>query len=133
MFSEAELLARVNEPGLFNTASGITILSARSDGTAEGVLAVGETNLNPHGTVHGGCLYTLADTVAGTAVAAACGKPCVTANSSMEFLRPATGSRVFCSVRPKKLGRVLCVMAVELTGESGKAVATGTFTFAVTG
>lgn len=133
MIPEAELLARVNEPGLFNTHNGITILSARPDGAADGVLNVTQTSVNPHGTVHGGCLYTLADTVAGTAVAAAVGKPCVTANSSMEFLRPATGTKVFCSVRPKKLGRFLCVMQVELTGESGKTVATGTFTFAVTG
>ena len=133
MIPEAELLARVNEPGLFNTHNGITILSARSDGTADGVLNATQTSVNPHGTVHGGCLYTLADTVAGTAVAAAVGKPCVTANSSMEFLRPATGTKVFCSARPKKLGRFLNVMQVELTGESGKTVATGTFTFAVTG
>jgi len=133
MLSEAELLALVNRPQLFGHANGITILSARPDGTAQGVLAVSETSHNPHHTVHGGCLYTLADTVSGCAVAAACGKPCVTANSSMEFLRPATGDKVFCSARPKKLGRTLCVMAVELTGESGKTVATGTFTFAVTG
>lgn len=133
MLSEAELLTRVNAPGLFNTTSGITITAARSNGTAEGILSVTESNLNPHGTVHGGCLYTLADTVAGTAVAAACGKPCVTVNGTLEFLRPATGSAVSCTASPKKLGRTLCVMQVELTGEAGKLVATGTFTFAVTG
>lgn len=133
MLSEAELLSRVNEPGLFHTTGGITVLSARPDGTAEGVLDVTERSHNPHHTVHGGCLYTLADTVAGSAVAAACSTPCVTANSSMEFLRPATGSKVFCSARPKKLGRFLNVVQVELTGDNGKVVATGTFTFAVTG
>lgn len=133
MFSEHELLSRVNRPGVFGTESGITITAAKSDGTAEGVLTAAGTSLNPHGTIHGGCLYTLADTVAGSAVAAACGKSCVTANSSMEFLRPAAGARVFCSARPKKLGRFLCVMQVELTGESGKTLATGTFTFAITG
>ena len=132
MLTEAELLSRVNDPGLFNTHNGITILSVRPDGTAEGVLDVTETSHNPHGTVHGGCLYTLADTVAGCAVAASGTKPCVTANSSMEFLRPATGSKIFCSARPKKLGRMLNVMTVELTGENGKIVATGTFTFATT-
>ena len=133
MLTEAELLSRINAAGLFNTHNGITILSVHSDGTAEGVLDVCETSHNPHGTVHGGCLYALADTVAGTAVAAAGSLPCVTANSSMEFLRPATGNKVFCSARPKKLGRSLCVMQVELTGETGKIVATGTFTFAITG
>ena len=133
MLTEAQLLARVNNPEVFNAASGITILSVHPDGTAEGVLNVTKTSHNPHGTVHGGCLYTLADTVAGCAVAASGAKPCVTANSSMEFLRPATGSKIFCSARPKKLGRTLNVMTVELTGENGKIVATGTFTFAVVG
>lgn len=133
MFSESNLLSRVNQPGLFNTASGITVTAAKSDGTATGVLTVTEASSNPHGTVHGGCLYTLADTVAGTAVAAACGRPCVTVNGTLEFLRPATGAKVFCSASPKKLGRTLCVMQVELTGTNDKTVATGTFTFAVTG
>ncbi len=132
MLTESELLSRVNKPGLFHAVSGITILSVHPDGTAEGVLNAAETSQNPHGTIHGGCLYTLADTVAGSAVAAACGRPCVTANSSMEFLRPATGAKVFCSARPKKLGRILCVMDVTLTGENGKIAATGTFTFAIT-
>lgn len=133
MLSESELLALVNRPDVFGHANGITITAARPDGTAEGVLEVTETSHNPHRTVHGGCLYTLADTVAGCAVAAACSTPCVTASSSMEFLRPAAGARVFCSARPKKLGRTLNVMQVELTGENGKTVATGTFTFAITG
>ena len=133
MLTEDKLLARVNQPDVFNGASGITILSARPDGSAEGVLTVTQSSHNPHGTVHGGCLYTLADTVAGCAVAVACNKPCVTANSSMEFLRPATGATVLCTARAKKLGRTLNVMAVELVGDDGKVVATGTFTFAVVG
>lgn len=133
MRSESELLDLVNRSNLFGRANGITVTAARPDGTGEGVLEVGETSHNPQGTVHGGCLYTLADTVAGVAVAAACGKPCVTASGTLEFLRPATGTKVFCSASPKKLGRLLCVMQVELTGETGKTVATGTFTFAITG
>ena len=128
MLTESELLARLNNPDVFNAHNGITILSAQPDGTAEGVLNVTQSSHNPHGTVHGGCLYTLADTVAGTA-ACAHGASCVTVNGTMEFLRPATGPTIRCAASPKKQGSTLSVMQVVLTNAEGKEVATGTFTF----
>ena len=122
-----KLLRFINRSGLFAYENGMTVTEVRP-GYGEGVLKVGPTVLNPHGTVHGGALYTLADTVAGTA---ACppGFTCVTVNSSMEFLRPASGSAIRCVATPKKEGRTLSVMQVVLTNEAGQEVATGTFTF----
>ena len=78
--------------------------------------------------VHGGALATLADTVGGCC---ACSKGglCVTSSSTMEFLRPADGPRIFCTATPKKMGYHLSVIQVELTNVSGETVATGTFTF----
>ena len=118
----------VNQPGLFSTENHIHITVARAD-YAEGQLEVCSTSLNPLGTVHGGCLYTLADTVAGTAAIAFKGKRCVTVNSSMEFLRPATGGVIRCTATPKKAGRTLSVIQVQLHDEGETLVATGTFTF----
>ena len=117
----------VNRPGQFSYENGITVTAARP-GWAEGVLEVRPTSSNPHGTVHGGCLYTLADTVAGTA-ACAHGASCVTVSGTMEFLQPATGPAIRCVATPKKQGQTLSVMQVVLTNEAGKEVATGTFTF----
>ena len=122
---------QVNRPHQFSYESGIIITHAEP-GLVRGELTVTENSYNPHGIVHGGLLTTLADTAAGCC-ACSKGGHCVTSNCTMEFLRPATGNRVFCSARPKKLGRTLNVMAVELTGEDGKLVASGTFTFAVIG
>lgn len=118
----------VNQPGLFSSENGIHITLSRPN-YAEGQLDVSSSSLNLHGTVHGGCLYTLADCVAGTAAIAHTGKRGVTVNSSMEFLRPATGSVITCTATPKKAGRMLCVMQVELRDEKQELVATGTFTF----
>ena len=122
-----KLLRFINRPGLFGYENGMTVTEVRP-GYGEGVLHVQPTSLNPHGTVHGGALYTLADTVAGCA---ACprGYTCVTLNSSMEFLRPATGEHIRCVATPKKEGRTVTVMQVELSDDAGAAVATGTFTF----
>ena len=128
MNREAQVLERVNNPNLFNNHNGITVTAA-GGGKAQGVLQVSSTSMNPHGIVHGGCLYTLADTVAGSAVAASCGGPCVTVSGTMEFLRPATGATIHCEASAKKLGSTICTMEVELTNQNHKVVATGTFIF----
>ena len=47
----------------------------------------------------------------------------------MEFLRPADGKRITCVATPKKEGRTLSVIQVELSNDQGKLVATGAFTF----
>ena len=104
------------------------IAEASGAGPGVGVLEVGPNSINPHGKVHGGALATLADTVGGCC---ACSKGglCVTSSSTMEFLRPADGPRIFCTATPKKMGYHLSVIQVELTNVSGETVATGTFTF----
>ena len=128
MNREAQVLERINNPNLFNSHNDITVTAA-GDGKAQGVLEVSPSSMNPHGMVHGGCLYTLADTVAGSAVAASCGGPCVTVSGTLEFLRPATGATIHCEASPKKLGSTICTMEVELTNQDHKVVATGTFIF----
>ena len=117
----------VNQPHQFSYENGIYVTKVEP-GRAEGVLEVGPDSINPHGMVHGGALATLADTVGGSC-ACATGRRCVTAGSSMEFLRPASGKRITCVATPKKEGRTLSVIQVELYNDQGKLVATGTFTF----
>ena len=117
----------VNAPPQFSYESGVLVTRVEP-GFAQGVLEVGPNSINPHGKVHGGALATLADTVGGCC---ACSKGglCVTSSSTMEFLRPADGPRIFCTASPKKMGYHLSVIQVELTNVSGETVATGTFTF----
>ena len=125
--AENPILCRVNRPHQFAYENGI-LITRIEPGRAEGILKVNENSFNPHGQVHGGALTALADTVGGCC-ACARGRSCVTANSSMEFLRPAGGPEIFCAATPKKEGRALSVIQVELTDAAGKLVATGTFTF----
>lgn len=121
----------VNRPHQFSYESGIRI-TRLEPGLCEGELTVGPNSLNPHGTVHGGALATLADTVSGCC-ACSRGGNCVTANSSMEFLRPAGGKRIRCRATPKKLGRILSVISFSMTDDLERTVATGTFTFYMLG
>jgi len=122
-----EKLKVVNSPHQFSYENGVTI-TWLEPGLTRGELAAGEDSVNPHGQVHGGALYTLADTTAGCC-ACSKGGSCVTASSSMEFLRPAAGGRITCAATPKKLGKNLSVIQVELKNGDGVVVATGTFTF----
>ncbi len=122
-----EKLKVVNSPHQFSYENGITI-TWLEPGLTRGEMAAGEDSVNPHGQVHGGALYTLADTTAGCC-ACSRGGSCVTASSSMEFLRPAMGGRITCAATPKKLGKNLSVVQVELRNGDDVVVATGTFTF----
>ncbi len=126
---------RIAHKDAFSAYNNIRVTETREDGTAVGELTVTEHSLNPHGIVHGGCLATLADTVAGWAVAIGTGQASVTVNYGMNFLRPAKGSnkKIVCRAEPEKLGRTLCVYRVTLTDDAGKEVATGNFTFFLTG
>ena len=57
------------------------------------------------------------------------GGTCVTSGCSIEYLRPANGSKIYCTATPKKLGRTLSVVALEMTNDQGVVVATATYTF----
>jgi len=119
----------------FAYQNGVRLVEVREDGGAVGELLVTPTCLNPHHTVHGGCLAMLADSIAGLAVTAATGSHCVTVTHTLHFLRPALGSnqKITCAATPEKVGRTLCVYKVSLTDDSGALVATGDFTFYLTG
>ena len=121
------LMDRVNKPGHFSSNANIRI-EKLDEGYAEGVLDVRSENLNMLGTVHGGCLATLADTVAGMGVITS-GYVAVTANYGLNFLRPATGKQIRCIASAEKMGKTLCVMRVELFNDTSKPVAAGSFTF----
>ncbi len=120
-------IPHVNDPHQFSSVNGITVTRVEP-GYAEGVLEIGENSYNPYGNVHGGALATLIDTVAGCC-ACSKGGSCVTASYSMEFLRPANGTRIICISTPKKMGHTLTVIQSELYNEKHVLVATGTYTF----
>ena len=121
------IVRTVNTPHQFSYENGI-LLTDVEPGYARGELTVGPNSINPHGNVHGGALATLADTVGGCC-ACSKGGSCVTANCTLEFLRPATGPRIVCEATPKKMGRILSVIQVVLTNDQNVVVATGTYTF----
>ena len=83
---------------------------------------------NPFGMVHGGAAYTMADNATGTA-AHTDGRYYVTQTSALHFLRNQSEGVVRASAYVRHRGNSTCLVAVDITGEGGKLIATGEFTF----
>lgn len=83
---------------------------------------------NPYGQVHGGALYTLSDNATGFA-AHTDGRSYVTQTSAMHFLRNQSEGTVRAEAYVRHRGKSTCLVDVDITGEGGKLIATGEFTF----
>lgn len=83
---------------------------------------------NPYGLIHGGAIYTMADNAAGTA-AHTDGRYYVTQTSALHFLRNQASGTVWATAWVRHRGRSTVLTSVDITGEGGKLLATGEFTF----
>lgn len=98
-------------------------------GHAECELPVTERFLNPIGSIHGGCLFTIADIAAGSAAASG-GTLMTTVSSDFHFLTPGIGCRtLYAAADAIKEGKQICVYEVKVKDENGKILAEGTFTY----
>jgi acyl-CoA thioesterase len=126
-----KLLHSINTRRSYVTTSGIRVTKV-AENYCEGELEITPDVCNYWGIVHGGCLATLADSVAGVA-ACSTGQGTVTVSYGFNFLRPAKGSLVRCVAEPEKIGRTISVFRCTLTDDQGGLVASGLFTFFMTG
>lgn len=107
---------------------GIKILEL--DGNhAKGQMPFDGRYLNPAGTMHGGCLYSLADTVAGT-LAEYAGCDVTTVEGGMNFLEAAADTEyVYCIAQMKRCGKHLVTVEATITNDEGRLLDCGLFTF----
>ena len=83
---------------------------------------------NSYGIVHGGAIYTMADNAAGAAVHTD-GRTYVTQTSTLHFLRNQSSGTVRAAAHVRHRGKSTVLTSVDITGEGGKLLATGEFTF----
>lgn len=85
--------------------------------------------LNPYGSVHGGFLYSIADTVAGS-LAAMDGVYCTTADGSLNFFEPAIDTEyVYCYAKCIRCGKHLVNVRVEIRDDNDKLLDDGSFNY----
>ncbi len=90
-------------------------------------IEIKEHHKNLHGSVHGGCVFSLADTVAGyTAMTE--GTVVTTLNASINYFHPVIDTRyLYCRGEITKSGKTVTVVRTELYDDNNKLLADGSF------
>lgn len=127
-----ELIRHRNDTNPFARSLQIQCVEM-DEGYARAEMPVSEQVLNPHGSVHGGVLFTLAD-VAGGSACASYGYAIATLDADFHYLRPGIGlTRLSASAHVLKRGKRICVFDVRVSDQDGTLLAAGTFTYSFLG
>lgn len=123
-----EILMQKNSGVQFLRLVGISITEMQK-GYAAGEIILQEHHQNLIGSVHGGCIFSLADSVSGAA-AMSYGQPATTLSSDFHFLAPAvTCAKLTATANEVKHGKTITVFDVEVRNENETLLAKGTFTY----
>ena len=107
----------------FAVHTGITIDEV-GDGFARCSMEIKDHHRNAHDTVMGGAVFTLADLCYG----AACGGEAVSITSEINFLRPATGTKLTAEAPVVKDGRSTVFYEIKVFDDRSRVVAFATMT-----
>ena len=126
-----EFLQRHRSSNHFASSIGVYLLSI-SDGHAEAELPVTPELFNPIGTIHGGVMYTLADSVCGCA-ALSRGQISTTIEGKLNHLRATTekDKKLIGKADVLHFGKQTIVTSVKIFNDRGQTVAAGLFTYFV--
>ena len=128
MASYKELIEYCNQNNNFCKFLGVQITELEQ-GYAKGEMKIKEQLLNIYHTVHGGSIFSLADTIGGLA-ALSYGNSVVTMSSDFHYLSAAAGiDKIYATAREIKHGKKISVYDVEIRDDGGRLVAKGTFSY----
>ena len=104
-------------------------LSEISEGYAKAEMDVKTELLNPIGSLHGGCLYTIAD-IAGGAAASSYGVHVTTIDGNFHYLRAGINTKkLFATTTEIKRGKKILVYSISVTDQDDVELAMGIFSF----
>ncbi len=109
---------------------GIELMDAK-DGRAKMKIDINEKHRNPIGSVHGGCLFSLADTVAGVALSTT-GVGCTTLSAHTTYIKAAMMNKskvLYGEATPIRIGRKIAVYQVDITDDLGQEISRMTFEY----
>ena len=85
--------------------------------------------VNGYGTMHGGVIYSLADTIAGS-LANMSGNMCTTVDGYINYFEPAINTEyVYCEALISRAGKNLINVKVSITNDDGKILDDGVFNY----
>jgi acyl-CoA thioesterase len=126
-----EFIDYYNRKSNFNRINGMIVLKLER-GYAEVEMTVNDNSLNVLGSLHGGALYTLADTAAGVA-SLSYGITSVTLNGSMSYIKPVICGKVKAIASEISRGRKIGVYDVCINDENERLLAKAIFTMYIIG
>lgn len=106
---------------------GLYIVEAKNN-YAKVAIDIKQESLNPYGIVHGGLLFSLADSAMGVALRTT-DRIGVTLNSNIDFLSPGKGKHIYAETEVIKDGKSIVVYKVNITNEEGTLISTVTGTY----
>lgn len=122
----------LEQDGRFSREIGICIEEIGEE-YARGSITIAQKHQNPMGMVHGGCIYSLADTVAGVA-ASSKGQYVVTVSGSLNYLEAAVNTnKIIAQAQQLRFGKHMIFYEVAITNEEGILLAKGNFCYYNTG
>lgn len=98
-------------------------------GAAKGFIKISPQHMNAIHSVHGGCLFTLADIV-GAAAAASYGEHITTLDCNIHYLKAGLHSTmIYADAKVIKHGKKVTVTEVSITDQDGVLLTTALLTF----
>lgn len=82
-----------------------------------------ENSMNPYKIAHGGFIFGLGDVVMGM-LARATGRPAVTQNANINYLKPGTGKYLIAKAEMIKNGKTTCVLRANIYNDQEELIAT---------
>lgn len=123
-----ETLLQTIHDDIYIKMLGIEIITI-SAGYAKSKMKVTPEICNPYNSVHGGCLFSMADITAGYA-ACSYGSYVSTVSGNMNYIKPAMNTQyIYCIGQVVRQGKQISVYNVELSDDWGNILETGSFTF----
>ena len=127
MMTLTEIQDYLNTKDRFCAVNDMKITVVSQD-YAEAVMPISENKLNGLDVVQGGAIYTLADfAFAGASNANKDDKRCIGTVSSINYLRPGSGSFLKAVAKMLHTGKKTCTCLVSVYNDEEKLIATATF------
>ena len=109
----------------FNRHNGIRV-TAVGEGWCDCQVTLTDEGKNPHGTAHGGLLFTMCDTAAGIAASSA-SRGVVSRTGEIHFIAPAVGGTLTAKGRVVRAGRHMAYCTAEVFDEAGEMLVSASF------
>ncbi|MCQ8894662.1 MAG: hotdog fold thioesterase [Methanolinea sp.] len=116
-----EDFTRFFERDLYARENGIELVAV-GRGEARVKMAIRQEHMNSHGTVHGGAIFTLADTAFALA-SNSHGIPAAAINAHISYMKAARSGNLYAEAREFAKNPKLATYTVEVTDDAGEKIA----------